>query len=61
MILFHFPVQVWTHIRCLKTQIHTRLATVHLAQTPSGQVNHEPSCQTLRRRFKKTDGPYIVP
>lgn len=61
MILFNFPVKVWTYIHCLKNQIHTRLATVHLAQTPTGQVNHEPPCQTLRQKFEKTDGPYIVP
>lgn len=61
MIVFNFPVKVWTHIHRLKKQIHTRLATVHLAQTPTGQVNHESPCQTLQQKFEKTDGPYIVP
>ena len=61
MILFNFPVKVWIHIYCLKKQIHTRLATVHPAHTPTGQVNHKPPCQTLRQKFEKTDGPYIVP
>lgn len=61
MILFNFPVKVWTHIHCLKNQIHTRLATVHRIHTPPGQVNREPPRQTLRQKFEKTDGPYIVP
>lgn len=37
------------------------LATVLLAQTPTGHVNHKPRCQTLRHRSEQTDGPYIVP
>lgn len=61
MILFNVPIKVWTHIHCLKNQIHTRLATVHLLHTPPGQVNCEPPSQTLRQKFEKTDGPYIVP
>lgn len=46
---------------CLKKNRHSVLATLLLAQTPRGQVNHKPHCQTLRHSSEQTDGPYIAP